>query len=108
LEGAGNHLTRQILPYWSQNKHLQMRFDVRPAQGGDPEGMRQGINIWGEVYDTRHFVSTGLGTRSRGFVWFFVYRPVLTGDRSMIRIGSGLEDTCGRGRSSTGSRFQKG
>lgn len=20
LEGAGNHLTRQILPYWSQNK----------------------------------------------------------------------------------------
>jgi hypothetical protein len=54
LEGAGNHLTRQILPYWSQNKHLQMRFDVRPAQGGDPEGMRQGVNIWGEVYDTRH------------------------------------------------------
>jgi hypothetical protein len=41
LEGAGNYLTRQILPYWSQNKHLQMRFDVRPAQGGDPEGMRQ-------------------------------------------------------------------
>jgi hypothetical protein len=41
LEGAGNHLTRQILPYWSQNKHLQMRFDVRPVQGGDPEGMRQ-------------------------------------------------------------------
>jgi AAA ATPase domain len=73
LEGAGNHLTRQILPYWSQNKHLQMRFDVRPAQGGDPEGMRQGVNIWGEVYDTRHFVSTGLGTRSRGFVWFFSF-----------------------------------
>jgi hypothetical protein len=22
LEGAGNHLSRQILPYWSQNKHL--------------------------------------------------------------------------------------
>jgi len=73
LEGAGNHLTKQILPYWSQNKHLQMRFDVRPAKPGDPEGMREGTNIWGEVYDTAHLVSTGLGTRSRGFVWFFSF-----------------------------------
>ena len=72
LEGAGNHLTKQILPYWSQNKHLQMRFDVRTALTGDPEGMREGTNIWGEVYDTRHQVSTGLGVRSRGFVWFFL------------------------------------
>jgi hypothetical protein len=73
LEGAGDRLTRQILPYWSRNKHLQMRIDVRPAQDGDPEGIRQGVNIWGEVYDTRHFVSTELGTRSRGFVWFFSF-----------------------------------
>jgi predicted ATP-dependent endonuclease of OLD family len=73
LEGAGNHLTRQILPYWSQNKHLHMRFDVRPARPADPEGMRGGTNIWGEVYDTKHLVSTGLGTRSRGFVWFFSF-----------------------------------
>ena len=73
LEGAGNHLTRQILPYWSQNKHLHMRFDVRPARPGDPERMRDGTNIWGEVYDTKHLVSTGLGTRSRGFVWFFSF-----------------------------------
>lgn len=50
-----------------------MRFDVRPALAGDPEDMRSGINIWGEVYDTRHLVSTGLGTRSRGFVWFFSF-----------------------------------
>jgi len=73
LEGAGNYLTKQILPYWSQNKHLHMRFDVRPALPGDPEGMRQGTNIWGEVYDRRHQVSTGLGTRSRNFVWFFSF-----------------------------------
>ena len=32
LEGAGNHLSRQILKYWSQNKHIQMRFDVREAR----------------------------------------------------------------------------
>lgn len=62
LEGAGNHLTKQIVKYWSQNKHLQMRFDVRPAQPNDPEHMRSGTNIWAEVYDTKRWVSTGLST----------------------------------------------
>jgi AAA15 family ATPase/GTPase len=73
LEGASNHLTRQVLKYWSQNKHLRMTFDVRPAMPGDPEGLRQGINIWGGVFDTRHEVTTELGSRSRGFVWFFSF-----------------------------------
>ena len=73
LEGAGNHLTKSIVKHWSQNRHLQMRFDVRPAQPEDPEGMRNGTNIWAEVYDTRHMVTTGIGTRSRGFVWFFSF-----------------------------------
>ena len=73
LEGAGNHLTKSIVKYWSQNKNLQMRFDVRPARPEDPEGMRTGTNIWAEVYDTLHMVTTELGTRSRGFVWFFSF-----------------------------------
>lgn len=73
LEGAGNFLTRKMLRYWSQNKHLQMRFDVRPARPGDPEGMRSGTNIWTGVYDSHHMVTTNLGTRSRGFVWFFSF-----------------------------------
>lgn len=73
LEGAGNHLTRQIVRYWSQNKHLQLRFDVRPARRDDPEGMRAGTNLWSEVYDAKHMVTTELGSRSRGFVWFFSF-----------------------------------
>ncbi len=73
LEGAGNHLTKKILKYWSQNKHLQMRFDVRPARPGDPKGMTSGNNIWARVYDSKRMVSTPLGTRSRGFVWFFSF-----------------------------------
>jgi energy-coupling factor transporter ATP-binding protein EcfA2 len=73
LEGAGNHLSRQILKYWSQNKHLQLKFDVRPARPGDPEDMRQGNNIWSFVYDSKHMVTTDLGVRSRGFVWFFSF-----------------------------------
>lgn len=73
LQGASNHLSQQILRFWSQNKHLRMQFDVRPALAGDPVGMQQGTNIWGEVFDSKHLVSTGLGTRSAGFVWFFSF-----------------------------------
>ena len=73
LEGASNHLTGRIVKYWSQNQHIQMRFDVRDAKPQDPEDMREGINVWGEIYDTVHWASTPLGSRSRGFVWFFSF-----------------------------------
>lgn len=73
LEGAGNNLTRNVVKYWSQNRHLALRFDVRPAAPNDPPGMTTGTNIWADVYDSRHEVTTELGTRSRGFVWFFSF-----------------------------------
>ena len=73
LESAGNHLTRRIVTYWSQNKHIQMKFDMREAKPQDPEGMQSGINVWGEVYDSVHWAHTPLGSRSRGFIWFFSF-----------------------------------
>ena len=73
LEAAGSTLTQRVLKYWSQNKHIRMKFDIRVAQPGDPPGMDRGTNIWGRVEDTRHSVSTPMGTRSRGFVWFFSF-----------------------------------
>ena len=73
LEAAENRLTEQLLKYWSQNRHLRMAFDIRPARPGDPPGMTSGVNIWGRVRDMKHMVTTGLGTRSRGFVWFFSF-----------------------------------
>lgn len=73
LESAGNHLTKEVIKYWSQNKHIQMRFDVRPARPNDPTGMTTGTNIWADIYDSRHMVTTSVGTRSRGFVWFFSF-----------------------------------
>ncbi len=36
LEGASNDLTRQIMPYWSQNRHIGLRFDIRSGASGDP------------------------------------------------------------------------
>ena len=73
LEGAGNKLSRTILKYWSQNKHIEMRFDVRPGKPEDPEGMREGTNLWAEVHDSKHLATTLVGERSRGFVWFFSF-----------------------------------
>ena len=73
LENAGNHLTRRIISYWSQNQHIQIKFDVRNAKSEDPEGMREGTNIWGEINDTVHYAHTPLDSRSRGFVWFFSF-----------------------------------
>lgn len=73
LEAAENILTQKALRYWSQNRHLGMKFDIRAAQSGDPEGMQSGMNIWGRVRDTTRNVTTSLGTRSRGFVWFFSF-----------------------------------
>ena len=73
LEAAENRLTQQMLRYWSQNRHLRMAFDIRAAQPEDPEDMRGGTNIWARVRDTKHMVTTSLGTRSRGFVWFFSF-----------------------------------
>ena len=73
LEGASNYLTRRIAKYWSQNRHIQMRFDVRDARPEDPKGMQSGINIWGEIYDSVHWSTTPLGSRSRGFLWFFSF-----------------------------------
>ena len=73
LEGASNNLTRQVMEHWSQNRHLRMKFDVRVAQPDDPPEMTSGTNIWGRVEDTRHMVTTSMGSRSRGFVWFFSF-----------------------------------
>lgn len=73
LEGASVYLSKIIFKYWSQNKYLAIDFDIRPALAGDPEGMRQGTNIWGSVYDSAHKAHTRIGTRSRGFIWFFSF-----------------------------------
>jgi predicted ATPase len=73
LEGASNHLTRSIMKYWSQNKDLELRFDIRPGLLEDPVGMQSGTNLWGHVYNSKQKISTLLGRRSKGFVWFFSF-----------------------------------
>lgn len=90
LEGASNYLSKQIFKYWSQNQKLSVRFDIRPGLPGDPEEMRDGTNLWGFVYDSAHEVTIRLGTRSRGFIWFFSFLAWFSqqrrGDTPMILL----------------------
>jgi len=73
LEAAGNTISDQMSRYWSQNPDLQVKFDVRPANPQDPAGESGGMYIWTSVFDPAHAHSTLLGSRSRGFVWFFSF-----------------------------------
>jgi predicted ATPase len=73
LEAAGNAVTNQILPYWSQNQNLKMKFEVHQASPVDPPEMQTGTNVWGFIEDTIHQASTEVSVRSKGFVWFFSF-----------------------------------
>ena len=73
LEGASNHLTSKVLEYWSQNKYIELKFDIRNGLPHDPLEMRNGLNILGRVWNTKHKVSIPIGTRSKGFIWFFSF-----------------------------------
>lgn len=73
LEGTSNRLTRKILQYWSQNKNIELRFDIRNGLPTDPTELRDGYNLLGRVWNTKHKVTTPIGTRSKGFIWFFSF-----------------------------------
>ena len=74
LVGASRQISRNIVRYWSQNRHLEVEFQVLPGRPGDPDGMQNAqANIWAMVRDSVHGSITEIDKRSRGFVWFFFF-----------------------------------
>ena len=74
LTGASQQITHKVIEYWSQNRHLQIVFDVRQGNPQDPEDMRNArANIWAMIRNTVHGGETPIDKRSRGFVWFFSF-----------------------------------
>lgn len=75
LEGVSNSITRAIFEYWSQNRHLRVRFDYREALAADPESddTEPSHVFLTRVENARHGVSVGFDERSAGFVWFFSF-----------------------------------
>ncbi len=73
LDAASSRLSENIFDFWSNSNHLSIKFEVRSAKENDGPGMTSGRNIFVYIVDTIHEVSTPLGTRSTGFIWFFSF-----------------------------------
>jgi len=73
LEGASNKIQRSFMKYWSQSTNISMQLDVRDGKPQDMEEFRSGANILTSIRDNIHQVTTMIGERSRGFIWFFSF-----------------------------------
>jgi predicted ATP-dependent endonuclease of OLD family len=73
LEGASNKIQRSFMKYWSQSTNISMQLDVRDGKSQDKEEFRSGANILTSIRDNIHQVTTMIGERSRGFIWFFSF-----------------------------------
>lgn len=73
LEAASISITDQVFKYWSQNKELEVGFDISPANPKDPAPLNQGTILHVRIKNNRHRVSVPFDERSRGFIWFFSF-----------------------------------
>lgn len=73
LESVGSGVSRHIFKYWSQNKHLKVRFYVHEGHTADPPPFNTGAVFETRIENTRHDASIRLDERSTGFIWFFSF-----------------------------------
>ena len=73
LEAVENRISAEIFRYWSQNKHLKVKFKFDAGRTGDPAPFNAGWVFRTRIENTRHGVSVGFDERSTGFVWFFSF-----------------------------------
>ncbi len=73
LEGISNRLTNTIFKYWTQNRHLTVRFSFDYALPQDPAPFNDGWIFATRIYNLRHQASVPFEQRSTGFIWFFSF-----------------------------------
>ncbi len=68
LEATGNEITETLFEYWKTNTNLHVQFDIErpPSNVNNPI-----LKI--RVYNTKYRITLSLGSRSRGFNWFFSF-----------------------------------
>lgn len=72
LEGISNSITDKIFEYWTQNKELDIEFDLR-ADPKDQPPYNNGTNLYIRIRNRRHRVTVPFSQRSKGFIWFFSF-----------------------------------
>ncbi len=73
LEAISNRLTDEILKYWSQNQHLDVRFRFDTAHSQDPPPFDTGQVFSTRINNRRHGATVNFNERSTGFIWFFSF-----------------------------------
>lgn len=72
LEGLSNTITDTIFEYWTQNRELDVEFDIRPDPTDRPP-FNAGMNLYIRIKNRRHRASVPFSQRSKGFIWFFSF-----------------------------------
>lgn len=73
VEATSNRLSDEIFKYWTQNRNLEVQFNIDEGRPGDPPPFDSGQIFSLRVRNNRHRVSVGFEERSAGFVWFFSF-----------------------------------
>lgn len=72
LEGLQNTITDRIIEFWTQNRELEVEFDIREDPQDRPP-FDQGANLYLRIRNRRHRVTVPFSQRSKGFIWFFSF-----------------------------------
>jgi hypothetical protein len=74
LEGLSNSITDQVFEFWTQNRELDVEFDIK-ADPTDPQSPfnNGGPNLYIRIRNRRHRVTVPFSQRSKGFIWFFSF-----------------------------------
>lgn len=73
LEVAAAQVKDKILEHWSQNDSIKLQIRIQEGRSEDPYELQNGTNIFFRIVDTKYDISTSLGRRSKGFLWFFSF-----------------------------------
>lgn len=72
LEAISNLISDKVFEYWTQNRDLEVLFDVR-SDANDKPPFNNGNNLYVRIRNNRHRVSVPFDQRSKGFIWFFSF-----------------------------------
>lgn len=73
LEAVQTRLSQKLLKYWTQNRHIKVRFRFDEASPEDPPPYNEGKVFQTRIENTRHEATIRLDERSTGFIWFFSF-----------------------------------
>ncbi len=73
FNSASIKITKELFHYWTQNRHLKVRFRLDAGKPGDKPPFNSGNVLRTRIHNTHHDMEIGFDDRSTGFVWFFSF-----------------------------------